>query len=528
MKIELEYVHDSKSSKVWIIELKGKTITTSYGKKNSTLNETVLKYDSEKEARNDYEKRISEKLKKGYQEMDVSKPLSSSKPTKKVKTKSKSDSTKKKSKIKGKSKSKSDKKTSKLISKPGLHIQTISPYITDLLKFTDTMTDKQEGYYKDTERYTDESHQEVMEKMTKYYNKHFVQFKKVIDKYQTKKIGPFLQSGVIVKHIPSKLAESVLKQVNLFANSTDVDYHPNSDNKVRDIVHPSLYPLLQSTAKSNKQMDFWNRPYEESEFQWLPSEFEINDDGTCKIKSYINNLPLDNVDMYANIEKLFEFVLPQLEDVWSYINSIKLESEYDWKKAKEKLTDKLLEHSLKGRTIQVITKIVTIGLNSKQDLIGAWHIEGMPHENIVATASCTIYQDPDFEGTLSFKRVYTAQEEEHLRVNIFQNPIHEVYDLVYNQHVPVGKVDLSANTLIVFPNSHVHKVDMFNTCSKNQSRTIVVFWLINPEVKIKSTNDIEQQKYSLKTAHENRLKLMKERTFHKQTFNQRDINLCEH
>jgi predicted DNA-binding WGR domain protein len=485
MKTNLEYVHDSKNSKVWIIELKNKTITVLFGKKNSTLNEITKSYQNQKEAKEDYESRIIKKLKQGYQKINT---LS----------------------LEKKSKSKSDKI---------LKIQTISSYINDLLKFTNTIGDKQNKIIENME---DKSYEEYMKK---YYDKHFVQFNKVINKYQTKKIGSFIQSGIIVKHIPTKMAKSILEQVNLFANSIDIDYHPNSDKKVRDIIHPSIYPLIIKTTHSNKKTDYWNRPYEDSDFQWLPSEFDIDIEGKCKIKSYINNLSLDHIDLYKKIEKIFEFVLPQLEDVWSWINSIKLKSE-DF--IGKNIMDKLKKHELKNKTLQVITKIVTIDLNSKQDLIGAWHIEGMPHENIVATASCTLYQESNFEGSILFKRVYTAQEEDYIRMNMQQDPIKEVSDLVYNQHVPIGKVNLSENTLIVFPNSHVHKVDMFNTGSKKQSRTIIVFWLINPNIKIKSTKDIEQQKYSINIAHRNRLMLMKERTIHKQTFNQRDINLCEH
>jgi len=67
------------------------------------------------------------------------------------------------------------------------------------------------------------------------------------------------------------------------------------------------------------------------------------------------------------------------------------------------------------------------------------------------------------------------------------------------------------------------------TSSKlEQSRTIIVFWLINSNIRITSTKDIKQQNYSLLKAHEIRLNLMKERTYHKQTFNQRELNLCEH
>jgi hypothetical protein len=65
--------------------------------------------------------------------------------------------------------------------------------------------------------------------------------------------------------------------------------------------------------------------------------------------------------------------------------------------------------------------------------------------------------------------------------------------------------------------------------SKNSGyRTIIVFWLINPDIKITSTKNIKQQAYKLETAHNIRLELMKERTYYKQSFNQRELNLCEH
>lgn len=51
--------------------------------------------------------------------------------------------------------------------------------------------------------------------------------------------------------------------------------------------------------------------------------------------------------------------------------------------------------------------------------------------------------------------------------------------------------------------------------NSEQSRTIIVFLLINPNIKITSTKDIKQQNYSLSKAHETRLNLMNEITYHK-------------
>ena len=187
------------------------------------------------------------------------------------------------------------------------------------------------------------------------------------------------------------------------------------------------------------------------------------------------------------------------------------------------------ELSLRNRTIQVITKIVKISLNDK--LEGAWHIEGMSHENIIATASCTLEQDKYFKAKLIFKRKYNTTEANYLLYYTCQNPPRPLNILLNEGTIPLGKSVLKDGTLIVFPNSHIHKIDMGvekKNTPKMQNRTIIVFWLINPNIRIKSTKDIKQQNYNLDKAYKVRLELMKERTLYKNSFNIRDLNLCEH
>jgi hypothetical protein len=113
-------------------------------------------------------------------------------------------------------------------------------------------------------------------------------------------------------------------------------------------------------------------------------------------------------------------------------------------------------------------------------------------------------------------------------MNTAQHPPGVIYDLYHDNLVPIGKADIKAGSLVVFPNNFVHKVDMHNSTDAPLTRTILVFWLVNPDETIKSTKDILQQDYEWEEVEKVRLELMKERTFYKQTFNQREINLCEH
>jgi len=353
--------------------------------------------------------------------------------------------------------------------------------------------------------------------MLQFHKENIIEFQEKIEQIQNSKIMSFNQSGIITKKLNIDLKNKLLENINLFSNKQIPDYHPGSDNKVQDIIHPSLYPLqinLNKEFNSDIVQDYWNRPYEDSKYQWLPSEFGIDQDGKCNIESYINNLPftLENAELYKSIQELFEYTLTEFEKVWF--------------KAQQ---DNSTNISLRNRKLQVITKIVKISLID-DNLIGAWHVEGMSHENIIATASCTLEQDTELNAELFFKRTYTEGEAESLTFNTHQNPSTELVELLNKTYIPLGKVQITEDDLIVFPNSHIHKVDMkINENTKCiKSRTILVFWLINPDIRITSTKDIEQQDYDINQAYINRLELMKERTLHKQSFNQRELNLCEH
>ena len=60
----------------------------------------------------------------------------------------------------------------------------------------------------------------------------------------------------------------------------------------------------------------WNRKYENSKFQWLPTYFKISEDGDCHISDYVNNLDKDKFQsLYKDLERLFEVFLPYFEEV---------------------------------------------------------------------------------------------------------------------------------------------------------------------------------------------------------------------
>ncbi|KAK4244335.1 hypothetical protein C7999DRAFT_35299 [Corynascus novoguineensis] len=127
--------------------------------------------------------------------------------------------------------------------------------------------------------------------------------------------------------------------------------HPNTDEKVQDLVHPSMYPLVygrtrffekevvgvddaidkyagkgdvilgepvrEGKARQDNRsaaISTWDcvpEYYWSTTYQWLPSNLGFTDDGAVRFTSYINNLhPIKHRSIYKTIEKFIEIALP--------------------------------------------------------------------------------------------------------------------------------------------------------------------------------------------------------------------------
>ncbi|KAK0516168.1 hypothetical protein JMJ35_000771 [Cladonia borealis] len=133
------------------------------------------------------------------------------------------------------------------------------------------------------------------------------------------------------------------------------DWHPGSDGKVLNLVHPSLFPLIYGRSRvlptgkvslqdcteyigkgevvkppdpsdivvspshrwfsHNLPTEYWSQ-----EFQWLPCDVDFAEEGSIKIISYINNLhPAHHRPLYAVIESLISKSVPLWNRVLSSI-----------------------------------------------------------------------------------------------------------------------------------------------------------------------------------------------------------------
>jgi hypothetical protein len=121
------------------------------------------------------------------------------------------------------------------------------------------------------------------------------------------------------------------------------DWHPHSDEKVLDLVHPSLFPLVYGRSKvlphgkldledctkaigtgevipipSNSDFhehkewdDGLDRQYWSDKFQWLPSDVTFTENNGVRIASYVNSLhPVHHKALYSVLEQLISRSIP--------------------------------------------------------------------------------------------------------------------------------------------------------------------------------------------------------------------------
>ena len=104
---------------------------------------------------------------------------------------------------------------------------------------------------------------------------------------------------------------------------SEKDWHPGSDGKVLDLVHPSLFPVIYgltcTTSGETIEPPENKGIFSSQRFQWLPSDFYVADDGSVSLKSpYINNIhPEDHAALHNVVPKIVERAVPLFEWVLS-------------------------------------------------------------------------------------------------------------------------------------------------------------------------------------------------------------------
>lgn len=159
-------------------------------------------------------------------------------------------------------------------------------------------------------------------------------------------------SGVVKSdtQISEELKKALKHAVRPLENvpQEEKDYHPDSEKRVVDLVHPSLFPVIYGRTRilpdrviglddclasvgqgdvlevlpaaqavcpeyglGSQKGDAGFEPYSRK-FQWLPCDVEAVGNGSkCRIASYINNLhPHEHRGLYKVIGKLLDRIIP--------------------------------------------------------------------------------------------------------------------------------------------------------------------------------------------------------------------------
>ncbi|KAI2775650.1 hypothetical protein F4815DRAFT_504153 [Daldinia loculata] len=138
--------------------------------------------------------------------------------------------------------------------------------------------------------------------------------------------------------VPSSLVDALRLGVKSLEDVPDKykDWHPGSGEKVLDLLHPSLFPLVYGTTRVlpygkvpledcasiigegettiSSEQKKTNEPALWGSNQWLPSDIVWTEAGP-RIASYINNLhPADHKDLYEVFEKFVSAAVPLWEE----------------------------------------------------------------------------------------------------------------------------------------------------------------------------------------------------------------------
>jgi hypothetical protein len=203
----------------------------------------------------------------------------------------------------------------------------------------------------------------------------------------------------------------------------------------------------------------------------------------------------------------------------------------------------------------VIVKLTEYEFKPHDFFDGVWHYEGMSHENIVMTGLFYPFTDSSLQSQgLEFKRAFTDKEAQEIAGSVPQDRPKWLEKQIENGFVPLGHMTTETSKMIVFPNSHAHRVMRIQpnpesdtstsavtdatlataadvgTETKTIKRRLLAFFVIDPLRRIESSADHPPlpRQISMKEALKNRLDLMKERKYYKESLNPRAIELCEH
>ncbi len=296
---------------------------------------------------------------------------------------------------------------------------------------------------------------------------------------------------------------------------------------------------LKKQGKGNAGYHY--QPYEttSAKFQWLPSEVSVSAAGKVSIDSYINNLhPQQHAQLYDTLGLVLEKFIPLWNRVLSNLRNarsrrhhqtmwedslypqkpvigpedVEREDEImdDWQENRQPVVNPEVPAfqaggpgasvDLRGRKLQVIFKLATIEIDPAKGHTGydggAWHVEGMENEHIVASGIYYYHTENIGESLLKFRTSVGEPEYEQSD----DRGVAAVYGLTNEGPLlqEVGHISCVQGRSVAWPNTLQHQVQRFELLDKSKkgTRKILVFFLVDPALRILSTSIVPPQQQS--------------------------------
>ncbi|KEQ79691.1 hypothetical protein M438DRAFT_377976 [Aureobasidium pullulans EXF-150] len=333
-----------------------------------------------------------------------------------------------------------------------------------------------------------------------------------------------------VVYSDTAISESTRKDLNRAVASLEnvpdkhKDWHPKTRERVLDLVHPSLFPLVYGRSRVLKKgtvgledcMSYCGKgemvetpvkPFSggwSDQFQWLPCDVEFQGEDEIKIVSYVNNLhPKEYPDIYRLVEKVIAKAVPLWDQVLSHTGGGPYEHNEWWREnmrvlhmpepksyaprevPEEPPLDLRKEYADSG--LQIIVKLANTYLspNDPEWEGGSWHVEGLSNEHIVATAIYYFSNTNITPSHLKFRQ--NGSDESWFDMEYEQGDyahLEKITGFINDQDNLVqslGSVLCKEGRLLAFPNVLQH------------NRKLLALFLVDPHVRILSTSKVPPQ-----------------------------------
>ncbi|KAJ1820403.1 hypothetical protein LPJ60_003233 [Coemansia sp. RSA 2675] len=248
---------------------------------------------------------------------------------------------------------------------------------------------------------------------------------------------------------------------------------------------------------------------QEEVLSWLPTDFTVNNDGSVKIVSYINNLhPTRYAELYRSISKVFANMVPLLEQVATDTLCPRDERvSFDYMDLAAHAEPEplpfnpgnrpIIPYSLRGLNLQASIEMTSINLIPENPTFadGRWQAMGRGKERIFAVGLYFYETENIASAKLKLRdpimsHIFESQEEED---NFCK--AHNVTVDSYGSRKLVQEfegIEIKAGRYICYPNLYQAKMPAFTLADPTKPGCVkcIAFYIVDPATKVLSTDTI--------------------------------------